>query len=1011
METQRSSRGAPTPWPVRYRSSLYLVALGILLLGVVALGSLKTEFLPQRDVPLWRVQVAAPGLPASVLEEKITQRLEEDLARIDGVVSMESVTTTGNTEVDLRFARDADAESRLRDIGNRLERMKSSLPDIDPPVILQPDSSTKATQFVITSTTLELSALRDWIDAALTKQFLDLPGVSTVDMEGGVINEVLVQPDQRRLAGFGLSFGDLVRAIKKGNSAERAPIVMPPTAHKPAARTPLRPGSVSAVGALPVSLPGGESISLSEVARIVPGEEGARTRVRFNGAEGIKVTVGAQHGGDATEISGRVRAHVDWMRANSLIPEGVAIHSFSGRSPYTGKSLRQSALALVIGALLVVLVTYLLSGSSRRALTALLVTSVSMQAAFAVMAVTGHSLNLMTLGGLVLGVGLFSVNTIYLFEERSLALANPDAVPLRSYSPAIVGSLCVLVPLLPLLFAAGEVTSFMRPLVFSFFIAFLASLLAALALVPALAPRSRRTDREPWHERARRTLASVRHAYGRLVGGVLRHPAWIAATGFVLFVVVAAVLMARQENVPAGMDDGRIVVEVTSAAPLSAETFDGKLHQLEEIIQKQGGVDSYVTTVENESLHVLIAVQLASPARHAGHSRAWAAKFQTLAEKTMLPGMEVSTHAMDILPGRSGIRLIVEGTDQDQLAAIGDALVKRIKSVPGVRHLRHSAKTMREEFSVRMDEERARELGIDMTDIGRAMGIAASGIIVGNFRDSDRRYEIRLRLPAEETDSEALGRLLLLGELKERPAVHLRDVATLVPVHVPAKIRRIDQRPIVEVSVGLDPAASPGEAKRRIQDILTDYKLPDGYNVYFRGVGNTLEVIRTNSLIGLGLALFLVFAVLLAHYHSWHNPILILLNTLTTLMGAGLGFLATGLPLSLPVWLGFTLLTGFACYTGFVFVEHAEARRSSGQPLNQEIAEAAKRRFRLLMTMILAPMVGMLPLAFGFVVGAEFLQQMAMVVVIGLVALLPATLLCLPALYHLIYLYRRPAPA
>ncbi|MEK7206710.1 MAG: efflux RND transporter permease subunit [Pseudomonadota bacterium] len=1002
METQRSSRGAPTSWPVRHRSSLNVIALGIILLGVVALGSLKTEFLPHRDVPLWRVQVAAPGLPASVLEEKITQRLEEDLAKVNGVVSVESATTTGNTEIDLRFARDADAETRMRDISSRLEGMKSSLPDIDPPVILQPDTSSKAMQFVITSTTLDLSALRDWIDATLTKQFLDLSGVSTVEMEGGVIHEVLVQPDQRRLAGFGLSFGDLVRAIKKGNSAERAPIVMLPKSRKPAARTPLRPGSVSAVGALPVSLPGGESISLSEVARIVPGEEGARTRVRFNGVEGIKVAVGAQRGVDASEISGRVRAHVDWMRANSLIPEGVTIHSFADRPPHTGKSLRQSALALAIGALLVVLLTYLLSGSSRRALTSLLVILVSVQAAFAILAVTGYSLNHMTLGGLVLGVGLFSVNTIYLFEERGLTLAHPDVVSTGSYSPAIVGSLCVLASLLPLLLAAGEATSSTRPLIFSFFTAFLVSLLAALALVPALAPRSRRSDREPWHERARRMLASVRHAYGRLVSGILRYPVGIAATSFLLFIAVAAVLTTRQENVPPGMDDGRIVVEVTSVAPLSAETFDGKLRQLEEMIRQQGGVDSYVTTVENESLHVFIAVQLAPAARHAGHSRVWAGKFQTLAEKTMLPGMEVSTHATDILPGRSGIRLIVEGTDQDQLATIGDALVKRIKSVPGVRHLRHSAKTMREEFSVRMDEERAHELGIDMTDIGRAMGIAASGIIVGNFRDSDRRYEIRLRLPVEETNSEALGRLLLLGELKERPAVHLRDVASLAPVHVPAKIRRIDQRPIVEVSVGVDPTASPGEVMRRIQNILADYKLPAGYKIYFRGAGNTLETIRANSLTRLGLALLFVFAVLLAHYRSWRNPVLILLSTLTALMGAGLGFLASGLPLSLPVWLGFTLLTGFASYCGFVFVEYVEARRPPGQPANKEIMEAAKRRFRLLMTMILAPLAGMLPLAFGFVAGAEFLQQIAMVVVIGLVAMLPVTLLCLPALYHLI---------
>jgi multidrug efflux pump subunit AcrB len=987
---------------------LYFGALGIVLLGVFALGSLKTEFLPHRDVPLWRVQLAAPGLPASVIEEKITQRLEEDLSTMDGVISVESATTTGNTEVDLRFSRDADSETRLRDIGNRLERMKSSLPDIDPPVIVRPDTSSKAVQFVITSTTRELSALRDWIDAVLTKQFLDLPGVSTVEMEGGVIHELLVQPDQRRLAGFGLSFDDLVRAIKKGNSTDRASSAAQPAARKPVTRTPLRLGSASAVGAFPVSLPGGESISLSEVARIAPTEESARTRIRFNGAEGIKVSVAAQRGADTSEIASRVQAHVDWMRANNLVPEGVAIHFISDRSPYTGKSLRQSALALLIGALLAVLVTYLLSGSSRRAMTVLLVILVSVQAAFAILVVTGHSLNHMTLGGLVLGVGLFSVNTVYLLEERSLSLANPDAVSAGRFSPVVIGSLCMLVPLLPLLLGAGEATSFTRPLVFSFLAAFLVSLLAALALVPALAPRSRRTDREPWHEQARRTLASVRHAYGRLVGGILRYPVWIAATSFLLFVVAVTVLTTRPENVPPSMDDGRISIEMTSTAPLSVETFDGKLHQLEDVIRQQKGVDRFVTTVENESLHVFIAVQLVPAARHAGHSRAWAGKFQAMAEKAMLPGMVVSTHTADIIPERSVIRLIVDGKDQDQLATIGDALVKRIKPVPGVRRLRHSAKVMREEFSVRMDEVRARELGIDMTDIGRAMGIAASGIVVGNFRDSDRRYEIRLRLPAEETDSEALGRLLLLGELKERPAVHLRDVASLVPVRVPAEIRRIDQRPIVEVSVGLDPVASPGEVKRRIQNLLNNDMLPAGYKIYFRGAGNALEDIRTGSLTGLGLALFLVFAVLVAHYRSWRNPVLILLSTLTTLAVAGLGILASGLPLSLPGWLGLTLLTGFSGYGGFVFVEYAQALRLQGQPVEDVVMETAKRRFRLLMTMILAPVVGALPLALGFVAGAEFLQQAAVVVVIGLVALLPVTLLCLPALYHLIH--QRPAP-
>ncbi|MCG6877172.1 MAG: efflux RND transporter permease subunit [Betaproteobacteria bacterium] len=1018
-------RGGIAVWSIRHPVSTVMLTLTAVVLGLFALSRLSIDLLPQLIYPQIGVRILDPAVPANIMEDQISRQVEEQLAITEDSTGIESTTLEGTSEVELYFDYGKDIDIALRDASTRLDRAKRFLPTtIDPPIIFKRDpAQIPVMEFVVTSPLRGMTELRTWTDDVFAKQFLNLPGVAAVEVGGGLVREVHVLPDQRRLAGLGLSVENIVEAIQRGNiDAPAGRLQM--AGQEYTSRTAGRLATVAALGALPIRLPNGESLPLSEVAEVIDSHQDERIRVRYNGAPGVRVSVQKQPTANTVDVAEAVNARLAQLRERGL-PEDVEVDTVSNQAVYVRQSLDNATLAALAGAVLAMLVIYAFLGSVRGTLIIGSAIPISIMVAFVIMALGGLSLNLMTLGGLALGIGMLVDNTIVMLEnierhqregEEPVQAAENAAAEVNS--PIVAATSTNLAAVLPFLFISGLVGLLFRELIFTITASIVASLVVAVTLVPALAARGRPAVPSIVTRAVRAFVAGAQRIYVPVVARILRAPALVAMAAFVLlagFGVLFLTLTGKQAFLPT-MDDGRVRAYVFTDPGGSLAEMDRTVHLLERLARAQGDVKGisviaggsiFGRTQRERPNRSTLDIQLVPVAERGRSVEQWVAAFSRAVAAAELAGVKVRARPSGIRGVRMSraeedVSIRVQGPDLAVLASIGDELVKRIQGRRGLRNAQQSAEEQRQEFAVRVDRTRASELGVDVTQIGRALRIALDGIVVSDFIEGDRAYDVRVRLPQGAIDSPAaMEAILLFGAKSGQPAVYLGDVAHVDLVVAPTEIRRENQRRIVEVSAALTGEVPLGAVVSALREDLKDFELPPGYSLYFGGTYENLQ--RGNVLVGTlaGLALFLVFVVMAVQYESLRNPAVIMLGVPFALIGVVIGLLITGLPLSMPVWLGIIMLIGVVVNNAIVLVEYIELLRERGMHVVEAIVEAARLRLRPIMMTTLTTVAAMTPLAMGFGEGSEMLRPLAVCMVFGLAFSMFVSLLLIPSLYLL----------
>jgi multidrug efflux pump subunit AcrB len=513
-------------------------------------------------------------------------------------------------------------------------------------------------------------------------------------------------------------------------------------------------------------------------------------------------------------------------------------------------------------------------------------------------------------------------------------------------------------------------------------------------------------------------VAGAQRIYVPLVARILRAPALVALAAFVLLAGFGSLFLSltgKQAFLPT-MDDGRVRAYVFTDPGGSLAEMDRTVRLLERLARVQGDVAGisviaggsiFGRTQRERPNRSTLDIQLVPVAERARSVEQWVAAFSRAVAAAELAGVKVRARPSGIRGVRMSradedVSIRVQGPDLAVLASIGDTLVKRIQGRPGLRNVQQSAEEQRQEFAVRVDRTRASELGVDVTQIGRALRIALDGIVVSDFIEGDRAYDVRVRLPQGAIDSPAaMEAILLFGAKSGQPAVYLGDVARVDLVVAPTEIRRENQRRIVEVSAALTGEVPLGAAVSALREDLKDFELPPGYALYFGGTYENLQ--RGNVLVGTlaSLALFLVFVVMAVQYESLRNPAVIMLGVPFALIGVVIGLLITGLPLSMPVWLGIIMLIGVVVNNAIVLVEYIELLRERGMPVGEAIVAAARLRLRPIMMTTLTTVAAMTPLAMGFGEGSEMLRPLAVCMVFGLAFSMFVSLLLIPSLYLL----------
>jgi multidrug efflux pump subunit AcrB len=1024
--------GGMAAWSIRHPIGVSMIALALVALGVVALVRLGVDLLPRIIYPEIGIRIVDSGVPAAVMEDRITRQLEEQLAITENAISVQSRTSEGRSSVELAFPYGTDIDIALRDASTRLDRAKRLLPEsIDPPIIFKRDpSQLPVIELAVSSALRDAVELRTWVDYQLARWFLTLPGVAATEVGGGLEREIHILPDILRLHALNLGLNDLIDSVRAAHVDMPMGRLETSTQYT-SVRLPARFETLTQLNMLPLR----SSLNLQEVATVRDAHADERLRIRFKQVPGIKMSIQKQPQANTVAVADAVHERLAWLYAQGMIPPDIHLDTVSDQSIYVRTALKNALIAVLGGALLAMLVVFIFLGDWRRTLVIGSAIPIALMVTFILMDLLGLTLNIMTLGGLAVGVGMLVDSAIVMLENiarhqhdhHSNAIEADETEqndhPHTKLMPAInaateINSAIVaststnLAAVLPFLFIGGLTGLLFRELIITIAAAMIAAMLIALTLVPALAAQLNHP-------------IPIRHGilgYGaRLIQRVyivslrylLRWPLLLIVVFIVLFGLSVPVLQRSAHIFLPPMDEGLVQISVTADRGIAMDRMDEVVQDLEVQLLAQPEVVSVYTQVggavfgrsTQEATHrSSVTVQLVPPTQRQGLSAdAWIQRMNQSIKR--VPGVEVRLRTQGIRgirlsQGDDDLSIRVQGPDLDTLAHLGSDIVSALQDIEGLRNPSHSYESIGSEIAVTVDRVRAAALGFHPREIADSVGILLGGRSVGDFIEHDRAFDIRVRLPRYSLNSPAdLHQILLRNNNGDR--VRLGDIAHIGWITSPAEIVRDQQQRIVEISASLAADAALSTVLQAVATRLAEFPLPPGYLIYDGGTGKTLQEGQRMSEILLVLAIFLVFVVMAVQYESLRDPLVILLGIPFAICGVAAALYFLKLPLSMPVWLGMIMLAGMVVNNTIVLVETIEIQKQQGLAHIDAIVTAAGLRLRPICMTTLSTVAGLMPLALGLGQGSEMLQPLAITIVCGLSFSLLVSLGLVPMIYKI----------
>jgi len=1030
---QRFRTGGLAAWSIRHPVGVSMLTLTVIIFGLFSFKQLGINLLPHIISPEVLVRIIDQGVPASIMEDRVTRQLEEQLAITEDAIAIDSRTTEGRSAVDLSFPYGTDINNALRDASIRLDRAKRFLPESDEaPVIYKRDpAQIPIMELIISSDTLNSVELRSWTDYTFAKWFLNLPGVASAEVGGGLQREIQIVPDQEILANVGLSLQDFARQIRQQNTdspggrmfARRQEITT---------RAEGRFRSLQELKQLPLQTSNIDSseinngnigrIRVQDVAQVIDNHKDERLRIRLNKIPGIKLSIQKQPSANTVAVVNEVKHRIKNLRAQHAIPDDIEIAVVSDQSVFVRHAINNASLAAGSGALLAMIIIYLFLGSLSRTLIIGTAIPIGIMVTFIIMQALGLTLNIMTLGGLALGMGLLIDSTIVMLENITRHQAEGDTsdedaieAAIEVNSPIVASTSTNLGALLPFLFIGGMTGMLFEELIITITSAMLASLVVAITLVPALGAKVKyRRSKDNF---INKLVDFIKVKYNSNSDRFLTHPTATFLIFCLLFILAIYQINETKRIDFPRVDEGKISMSISGDPGMQLEEMDSTVDQIEDLLLQQPDVLTLFTTAggfvfgrsefENSN-RSSITIQLTPSDQRTLTSDQWANQVRKKIDALKLTGFRVhlrvaGVRGLHITRGSDDISIHIRGNDLDTLRKLGDQAVKLLEPVAGLRNLTHSYEEVKEELNIRIDRERAAEFGVDATIIGEALKIALDGQIISNYIEGDKDFDIRMRLPRVNSYNPNVLENLMV-DYKNGNAIRLGDVAHVSREATASRIVRSQQQRIVEISATYDAEADQEKVLNAVMTKLRELELPQGYVLYDNDTNKTLEEGQRTGLIVLFLAIFLVFVVMAVQYESLLNPLIIMLSIPFAATGVAIGLLFDpDMSLSMPVWLGLIMLTGIVVNNAIVLVEQIEIERKNHDALIEAIKQAAALRLRPILMTTLTTVFGMMPLAIGVGEGSEMLQPLAFVIVWGLSFSLFVSLILVPSLYALFH--------
>jgi hydrophobic/amphiphilic exporter-1 (mainly G- bacteria), HAE1 family len=994
-----------------------VLILSLTVVGAFSFSRLGVDRFPKVDFPTVVVTTVQPGAAPEQIETEITDKIEEGVNTISGIDELRSVSSEGISQVIISFLLDKDADVAAQEVRDKVNGVLPLLPKtIEQPRVDRFDPDAAPVLSIALSAHKPIRDITEYADKVLRRQLESVNGVGQVLVLGGRQRQVNVWLDAARLRAYNLTVTDVSRALQAqnieipGGRVDQGP-------QSVTLRTRGRVQSVAEFNDIIVSEKAGHPVHVGDVARVEDGEAEPDTIANVDGTGTVLLNIRRQSGTNTVEVVRAVKDRFEELRPN--LPAGYDARIVRDLSEFIEASIHNVEEHLIVGSILAALVVLLFLGNVRSTIISAIAIPTSIIATFGLIWYMGFTLNSMTMLALTLSVGIVIDDAIVVLENiyRFIEEKHDDQVHAaiegtREIGLAVLATTLSLVAIfVPVGFMGGIVGRFMKSFGLTMAFAIMVSLLVSFTLTPMLSARwlkvKRGTDQHS--SKDSRVFRAVDGFYTRLLEWSMAHRAIVAGVAVLVLLSSVPLFMMANKNFLPQDDQSEFEINLRAPEGTSLESTEVITNRIASAVrQRLPEVGYTLVTIAGDPAKTRnlanIYVRLTPIETRTRDQFA----VMGIVRKDILPplaaSLRTSVQPVATIGGggaqNADVQFLINGPDLKKLEVIGEALVTRVKTLPGVVDVDTSMNIGKPELSVQIDRAKASDLGVQIGDAAEALRLLVGGDQVTTYNERGEQYEVHLRARVENRSTEQALAALTVPSAR-LGSVALDNVAVFAPGTAPSDINRLARQRQVTVLANLLPTASQAEVQSAILSEYTKLSPGGDYRGGFTGRSKELGRAAQNFIIAFMLSLVFMYLILAAQFESWLHPITILLSLPLTLPFALLSIIVFRQSLNIFSALGLLVLFGVVKKNSILQIDHANQLKETGLTTHEAIVRASRDRLRPILMTTFAFVAGMIPLIVSRGIGSGTNHAIGFIIFGGQSLALLLTLLVTPVAYSL----------
>ncbi len=1030
------SRGA-----VKKPITILMIVIAILIIGGVALNRLSVDLYPDIELPIVATIVNYEGVGPEEIEQLITRPIEESVSGLPGIKQVSSTSSRGSSIIIAEFNYGTDMDYSEMKVREKVDTVKNFLPDgATSPMVIRFNLDMMPIMMMSVTGDRESYEIKEIVEEKVLPYLERIDGVASVDVSGGETREIQVLVDAYKLQSMGLSISDIQGVIAAENSNYSAGTVVQGQKDY-LLRIKNEFTSLEDLGNVLIPMKAGGTIQLKYIADIEDAFAKKTMYSFLNGKNGIGLNIFKQSDANTVGVSEKVQEEI--AKLQETLPSGTEVFIAFDSAEFINLSIKNVLSNGLFGALFAVIILYLFLRNIRSTLIIGTAIPISIIATFILMFFSGTTINILSLGGLALGIGLMVDSSIVVLEniyrfrtEKKLPRERAAILGTKEVSSAVVAStittICVF---LPLIFVQGLSSQLFRPMSLTVTFSLLASLFVALTFVPMLASKFlviSKTDlgeeiqemeedcckddskvtliskfARKFSDKFQDLMTSLKEKYINVLDKAL-HNRKKVITGTLVAILASAVVFTffvGKEFIPTA-DSGYFSVDMKLARNtvieetlLATEKIEEVLSEIEEIEQTSvtvgGGNMMMGGGSGSRSSSLMVKLKPTSERK-----RSITEIMDEVRTKTAdMAGAEISVSSSGGgISSGTPISIEIKGSDLTTLQALSDEIAAKVKNVPDTREVKTSFDKGTPEIEIIIDRDKASAYGLSSYQVAGALRQSISGVTATKYREKGNEYNVKIMLYEEQrTDLEAAKRVMIPTPMGF--SVPLDEVSEIIFSEGPSNISRKDQSRIATITgdiSGRDLASISSDIKKSLEDVI----LPSGYTIEFGGSNQEMVEAFTSLILALILAIILVYMVMASQFEALLHPFVIMFSIPPTFIGITLGLFLTGRNFGVTAFIGVIMLAGIVVNNAIILVDYTNTLRKSGMEKMEALKEAGSTRFRPILMTSLTTILALMPQTIGIGEGAELMAPMATVVVFGLLFSSLITLVLVPVVYY-----------